>query len=195
MNKPLTIPLRTSRGQNAREHHHARAKRVKAERSAVAWSLLGKPKPALPCVVHMTRIAPSNGLDDDNLTGALKAVRDQIAEWLGVDDKDTARVAYRCHQERGPWGVRIEFASPERFMRATEGLRPLPPREMPPELRLLTVRRIDGSRARIVCSGCRQEGFEKQGDLYHCWNCDGEGDTLKADGDGWLLVKRARVPA
>lgn len=195
MNKPLTIPLRTSRGQNAREHHHARAKRVKAERSAVAWSLLGKPKPALPCVVHMTRIAPSNGLDDDNLTGALKAVRDQIAEWLGVDDKDTARVKYVCHQERGPWGVRIAFASEDEFLRSVKGLRPLGPNDPLPELRMLTARCSDGSRVRIVCSGCGTDGFEKQGDLYHCWNCDGKGDTLKANGDGWLLVKRAGVPA
>lgn len=195
MNKPLTIPLRTSRGQNAREHHHARAKRVKAERSAVAWLLLGKPKPALPCVVHMTRIAPSNGLDDDNLTGALKAVRDQIAEWLGVDDKDTARVKYVCHQERGPWGVRIAFASEDEFLRSVKGLRPLGPNDPLPELRMLTARCSDGSRVRIVCSGCGTDGFEKHGALYHCWNCNGAGDTLTADGDGWLLVKRAGVPA
>ena len=60
-------------------------------------------------MVTLTRIAPSNGLDDDNLAGALKAVRDEVAAWLGVDDKDRATVRYEYEQERGPWDVRIEW--------------------------------------------------------------------------------------
>ena len=106
----IFVPIQTSRGLNAREHHMARARRVKRERQAVAWALSVESRPALPCEVVLTRIAPSNGLDPgDNLNGALKAVRDQIAEWLGVDDKDESRVRYRYAQERGAWGVRIEF--------------------------------------------------------------------------------------
>jgi len=60
-------------------------------------------------VVTLTRIAPSNGLDDDNLAGALKACRDEIAEWIGVNDRDRKTVRYEYEQERGPWGVRIEW--------------------------------------------------------------------------------------
>lgn len=94
---------------NVREHPMARHRRVKAEKEAVAWMLMGKTKPALPCAVTLTRLAPSNGLDDDNLTGALKGVRDAVAAWLGVDDRDRATVRYAYEQQRAPWGVRIEW--------------------------------------------------------------------------------------
>lgn len=101
------VPLRTSGGGNNREHHMARARRVKRERTAVAWALLpAKQRPALPVVVTLVRHAPSNGLDDDNLTQALKPVRDQVAVWLGVDDRDP-RVQWRYAQLRGPWAVAI----------------------------------------------------------------------------------------
>jgi hypothetical protein len=106
----VQIPLRTGRGLNSREHHFARARRVKAEeRNAVAWILNGKTRPALPVVVTMTRSAPSKGLDGDNLAGSLKAVRDQVAQWLGVDDADQ-RVTWKYGQCRGPWGVEVEFS-------------------------------------------------------------------------------------
>ena len=108
---PIELPLRTSSGLNAREHFMARARRARTEREAVNWMLQGRPKPGLPCVVTLTRIAPSAGLDDDNLAGSLKAVRDQVALWLGVDDKRRDVVRYAYDQARGPWGVRIEFAA------------------------------------------------------------------------------------
>jgi hypothetical protein len=89
----------------------ARHRRVKYEKSAVAWalSLSRLPKPALPCVVTLTRIAPSDGLDDDNLAGSMKGCRDAVASWIGVDDKHTDIVRYEYAQERGPWAVRIEW--------------------------------------------------------------------------------------
>jgi hypothetical protein len=105
----ITIPLRTSSGLNAREHFRVRAKRVRKEREGVAWVLTTARKPALPCSVLLTRVAPSSGLDDDNLAGSLKAVRDEVARWLGVDDRDRLTVRYRYSQRRGPWGVCIEF--------------------------------------------------------------------------------------
>lgn len=61
----------------------------------------------------LTRVAPSNGLDDDNLTAALKGVRDQIAQWLGVDDRKRTVVRYRYAQRRGAQHlVLIEFGPP-----------------------------------------------------------------------------------
>lgn len=189
----IAVPLRTSRGLNAREHHHARARRVKAEREAVAWMLAGKPKPETPCVVSLTRIAPSKGLDDDNLAGALKAVRDQIAEWLGVDDGLSEVVRYTYHQRKGPWGVEIDFASLGTFMRAVDGLRPLAVGDPIPMLYALHARTElhRGSRAnvRLVCSRCRLGDWERSGHLYSCWNCSGSGDTVTPDGDGWKRVK------
>lgn len=107
----ILVPIKTISGMNAREHWAKRAKRVKAEREAVAWALAGKTKPALPCVVTLTRIGPSSGLDPmDNLPSSLKGPADQVAQWLGVDDRRSDVVRYVCKQERGKeWGVRIEF--------------------------------------------------------------------------------------
>jgi hypothetical protein len=51
-------------------------------------------------------------MDDDNLPGSMKAVRDQIAEWLGVDDRHSNQVRYVYAQKRGPWSVTIEFGEP-----------------------------------------------------------------------------------
>lgn len=106
----ITVPLRTVSGMNVREHFRVRAKRVKRERETVRWYLVGHPKPALPCVVTLTRIAPSNGLDPfENLPSSLKGVVDEIAAWLQVNDRRDDRVRYECRQERGPWNVTIQF--------------------------------------------------------------------------------------
>jgi hypothetical protein len=101
--------LKTTPGMNVREHYMARSRRVKLERETTGWALKGSEKPALPCTVTLTRTAPSEGLDDDNLAGALKGVRDAVAEWLGVDDKRTDVVRYVYAQRRGQWGVEVEW--------------------------------------------------------------------------------------
>ena len=54
-------------------------------------------------------VTPPFQLDDDNLSGSLKGVRDAVAAWLGVDDRDRTRVRYVYEQQRAPWGVGIEF--------------------------------------------------------------------------------------
>lgn len=111
----VSIPLRTGRGQNDREHWRARASRVRAEKWAAGWALLGAygPRPPwpLPLRVTLTRGAPSGGLDDDNLAGSLKAVRDAVAEWLEVDDarRDLVRYAYAQERSNRTWFVRITF--------------------------------------------------------------------------------------
>ena len=49
-------------------------------------------------------------LDDDNLSGAYKKLRDAVAKWLGVDDGDTARVRWAYTQvaaRRGHLGTLI----------------------------------------------------------------------------------------
>lgn len=106
----IVIPLRTVSGLNVREHWRARARRVKAERDATARLLRPVEKPQLPCAVTLTRVAPSAGLDDDNLPGSLKGCRDQIAAWIGVDDRKREIVRYRYAQRRGAWAVEVEFA-------------------------------------------------------------------------------------
>lgn len=105
----IVVPIRTNNGLNAREHWRARSARVKHERLSTQLAIGGSIKPQPPCVVTLTRVAPSNGLDDDNLPGALKAVRDQIAEWLGIDDRRRDLVLYSYRQRRGPWAVEIQW--------------------------------------------------------------------------------------
>lgn len=107
----IVVPLRT-KGSNAREDWRVRHGRVKRERTAVAWLLTTAQRPTIPCTVMLTRVAPSQGLDDDNLRAALKAARDQVADWLGVNDRYSTRVRYAYAQIRGPWSVRIEFGPP-----------------------------------------------------------------------------------
>jgi hypothetical protein len=67
--------------------------------------------PKGPVTVLMRRVSPSNkGLDSDNLHGALKAVRDQIAAWLGRDDADPS-ITWQVAQRPGKkdeWAVEIE---------------------------------------------------------------------------------------
>lgn len=110
----FTVPVKAeSLNRSGRQTHWGqRARRSKKHRLAVAWSVLGIERPTLPCVVTLTRIAPSNGLDGDNLAGSLKAVRDGVAEWLGVDDRDPG-VEWRYSQARGQAGhyaVHVEAA-------------------------------------------------------------------------------------
>jgi hypothetical protein len=107
----LSIPLRTVSGLNAREHPMMRSRRVKKERHATAWMLAGKKPPALPVTVTMTRLGPTSGLDrGDNLNASMKGCRDQIAQWLGVDDRSDL-VEWRYAQRREKqWSVLVEVA-------------------------------------------------------------------------------------
>lgn len=107
----LTLPLKTINPLNVREHHMARARRVKHERRRVDAALLAGPgwrvqhhlrgrlQAGTKLVVTLER--RSRGLLDsgDNLPASMKGCRDQIAEWLGVDDRDE-RVRWAYDQAR-----------------------------------------------------------------------------------------------
>lgn len=59
--------------------------------------------PVLPVTVTIVRIAP-RALDDDNLAYAAKAIRDGVADALGVRDNDP-RVSWRYAQEKPARGA------------------------------------------------------------------------------------------
>lgn len=106
----VEFPCRLVSVANLREHWRKKAKRTQEHRSLAYWSLVAasNPPPALPVVVTMTRIAPRE-LDDDNLRSALKAVRDGIADYFHVDDRDP-RIVWRYEQAKGKpreYAVRI----------------------------------------------------------------------------------------
>ena len=107
----ISVPIRTARGQNAREHYMQRARRVKAERLAVGLMLNPHKPPQGLVTVLLRRVSPSNkGLDSDNLVGSMKAPRDQIAQWLGRDDADPS-ITWLYQQrpgKKGEWAVEIE---------------------------------------------------------------------------------------
>lgn len=111
MSIAVPIPgLRLVSEANSHTHWRLRAKRAKAQRTIVALVLRRTVSRSMmlaaPLEVVITRIAPSGGLDSDNLAGCAKYVRDQIAAELGINDRDP-RVSWRVVQARGPWGVQI----------------------------------------------------------------------------------------
>lgn len=108
----LTVPIRTKTGNagHGREHWAVRHKRVKQERRAVALLWPRGFYPRLPVAVKLVRVRPGGkDLDTDNLSGALKAIRDQVAEQLKIDDGDKSAATWSYAQERGEWAVRIEI--------------------------------------------------------------------------------------
>lgn len=92
-NRPIivNIPIKTGSGLNDRMHWRKRARFVRSERDTAC--MMVKPQLAmldrspLPAIVTITRHSAGT-LDDDNLQGALKSVRDGIADALGVKDND-----------------------------------------------------------------------------------------------------------
>lgn len=108
----IELPIVTVSEANRRGHWRQHHRRHASQRGVTAMSLqanLGRPPPP-PVRVVLTRISP-RALDSDNLHGALKHVRDGVADWLGVDDGDE-RVTWAVQQRRGApkqRGVRIEI--------------------------------------------------------------------------------------
>ncbi len=106
------IAIRTVSEANQRGHWAKRARRASEQRAIVRMSLATQTArtPVGTLRIRTTRIAPRR-LDGDNLHAALKAVRDGVADYLGVDDGDSS-LAWEVAQERGEpkeYAVRIEI--------------------------------------------------------------------------------------
>lgn len=119
MKLTTTIDVQLGRGQNMREQHFARAKRVKAEREAT-WNAMcdALPKADAGLKIDALTHGPEAGaritlhrpwarvpLDSDNLSGAFKGVRDEVASFLGVDDR-SERLHWIYTQSKQPKGTR-----------------------------------------------------------------------------------------
>jgi hypothetical protein len=74
---------------NMRLHWAVKAKLTRDQRNRTRMSLAAVAQSSgvemLPATVVLTRVAPRK-LDGDNLQSGFKAVRDGVADWLGVDD-------------------------------------------------------------------------------------------------------------
>ncbi len=111
-NFSLTLPIKTVSEANSHAHWRGRARRAKLQRfhvwSAVSAYLGRWPKGKL--TIRLTRIAPRK-LDSDNAVGALKHVRDGVADAIGRNDGDET-LTWVYAQERGEpqeYAVRIEI--------------------------------------------------------------------------------------
>lgn len=104
---------------NARLHWAMRASIVKDQRQRTAlhlrargsaflreWRVMSGNE-ALRIACTLTRVAPRK-LDGDNLQGAFKAVRDQVAEECGLDD-GSSRWDWHYAQESGSPAIRIRL--------------------------------------------------------------------------------------
>ena len=113
------LPMKLPSMANLRLHWAAKAKMLKAQRSvtglalrmsARAWLTHWKvmaPNEALMVHVTLTRVGPRD-LDDDNLASAFKAIRDEVAAFVGLDD-GSKRFVWNYRQERGLYAVRIKL--------------------------------------------------------------------------------------
>lgn len=103
------MPIRTvSENAYRREHWSAIRRRTKTQRAIAAWLLsrhCNSCEP--PMIVTLTRLAPRL-LDDDNLRGSLKSVRDSVAAWLGIDDGNALVRYHYGQQKHGAYGVLVD---------------------------------------------------------------------------------------
>lgn len=105
----VEVPIRLVSEANAGGKLGAKIKRKSAVKAAVKMALpkLAGPFP-LPATVIITRLG-GRELDGDNAIRSAKSVRDTVAEWLGVDDRDK-RVRWVVKQAPA-WasGVRVKI--------------------------------------------------------------------------------------
>jgi hypothetical protein len=116
----VEIPMQLVSTANQRLHWSAKARQTKNQRAATklvmrssavrprAYEVAGVLALGGQLVVTLTRLA-TRKLDSDNLAIAFKAVRDQIAEELGVDDGSDA-IDWRYLQAKGLKAIRIEIS-------------------------------------------------------------------------------------
>jgi hypothetical protein len=109
--------IRTVSAANAREHWAVKAKRNKSERTAIrAYFATCPPSLRLtdaPLVVSLARFG-KRLLDDDNLAGSFKAIRDEVAACLNRDDGPKAgiRWVYQQTTAKDYW-IEIEVKADE----------------------------------------------------------------------------------
>lgn len=100
------IPTPTvSLNEVQREHYRTTRKRTKRQKedTRASWNAHFRTwRPELPVRITLTRMAYTDGLDRDNLLASMKAVRDELADILGVDDADhrDGRVKWKYDQDR-----------------------------------------------------------------------------------------------
>lgn len=102
----------TARGARAK---WARTARQRAEVRNLLNARIGIGPPELPVEIKLTRIAPRRLDRLENLGGALKAVKDGVADYLGCRNDEGPEISWLPHgQEKGrvrEYAVRIQMAT------------------------------------------------------------------------------------
>lgn len=109
----IVHPIRTQSEANLREHWGARHRRSRIQRATA--KMLVRQYPHLrrhtgDYIITLTRVAPRR-LDDDNLARSFKAIRDGVADAIGVDD-GAERFTWCYAQENGrpkQYAVKIQI--------------------------------------------------------------------------------------
>lgn len=108
----ITLHIETVSEANTHTHWRERQRRAKAQRQAAGFAVLQAIRSAssepieMPLRVTLVRISPRQ-LDGDNLQGALKHVRDGVADAIGVDDRDRRYTWNYAQESARQKGVRI----------------------------------------------------------------------------------------
>ncbi|MGO8993573.1 MAG: hypothetical protein ACLQVI_09600 [Polyangiaceae bacterium] len=106
----VDLPGLEPESPNRRDHYLTQARQVRRTRRAVREALAPFAPPPSPWLIALVRFGPRT-LDDDNATTSMKAVRDEVASWLRVNDGDRSRVRFVVVQEVAPFygvGIGIE---------------------------------------------------------------------------------------
>lgn len=102
----IALPLKTVNSLNSREHWGTKAKRVARERRLAYMATPAGLR--IPIKVTLTRLAPRD-MDDDGLSASFKAIRDGIADKVGVND-GSKDIQFRYRQKRAKcYGIEMEF--------------------------------------------------------------------------------------
>ena len=118
MKMVILIATKTTNPLNgSHQHWRVKAAQRKKQRAAVIEAVkdLEPWSGGFPVSIKLVRAAPSNGLDDDSLPASMKAVRDQLTEWLGLDDDRTPMIKWSYDQRRSPRGCYLVEVSIERL--------------------------------------------------------------------------------
>lgn len=114
----VTVPgVKVVGEANRRDHWAVRRRRAMGQKAATHAALVtlgpdvrDRFRAAATVTVRFVRIGGKK-LDSDNLVGGFKAIRDQLAKWLQVDDgSDRLRFEWPV-QEAGSAGFRIELTA------------------------------------------------------------------------------------
>lgn len=109
----IALPLKVVNTLNQREHWSSRARRAKKERALGYMVVPAGLCP--PLAITLTRIYPKRykPMDTDGLTAAFKAIRDGIADKIGIDDGSDQLTWIYAQETGAEFGVTIDIKASE----------------------------------------------------------------------------------